>query len=51
MVEIAIVLDMDCSAFPLTWEISAVSAREEELQEICPISVSPRGKQGHTCDA
>lgn len=25
-------------------------SRREELQEICPISVSPRGKQGHTCD-
>lgn len=50
MVEIAIVLDMNCSAFPLTWKISVVS-EEEELQEICPISVSPRGKQGHTCDA
>lgn len=50
MVEIAIVLDMNCSAFPLTWEFSIVSAEGEELQDICPISVSPRGKQGHTCD-
>lgn len=50
MVEIAIVLDINCSAFPLTWEFSIVSAEGEELQEICPISVSPRGKQGHTCD-
>lgn len=51
MVEIAIVLDMNCSAVPPTWEIAVLSAEEEELQEICPISVSPRAKQGHTCDA
>lgn len=50
VVEIAIVLDTSCSAFPLTWEFSVLSAEEEELQEICPISVTPRGKQGHTCD-
>lgn len=48
MVEIATVLDMNCSAFPLTWEIAVVSSEEEELQEI---SMSPRGNQGQTCDA
>lgn len=45
MVEIAILLDTNCSIFPFTLEFSAVSSEGEVLQEICPASVVLSGKK------
>lgn len=36
MVEIAIVLDINCSAFPLTWEFSIVSAEGKSCKRSAP---------------
>lgn len=48
MVEVALLLDTNCSIFLFTLEFSAVSSEEKELQEICPVIVLLSGKQVHT---